>query len=382
MIRIWLLSVLCLGCSNSSSSGTPDMAHAPRVLSLDTTPSPIPAAMAQSLIAGDVNGDGKPDLVTTGNGALHAFLNKGDGTFGSSVDSPPGTAELASPLFGDFNGDGKLDVAVAHPGTGTTVGVLLGNGDGTFQATKDSPTSEANPWSVAKGDLNNDGKLDLVAPISSPTKSVNALLGNGDGSFQTAKVSTAGDDPEYAAVADLDGDGKLDLVVTNWGAGGVPSVSVALGNGDGTFKAPSLSSPAAAGAPVRGVALGDLNGDGKPDVVVGVGPGVAVLLNDGHGGLKAPLTYAVGMATFELALADFDGDGRLDVAALALGDGKMGILLGAGDGSLASAKPFTIGAIQGILPGHLAIADFNGDGLPDAAVLASDGIHMARNTSH
>jgi hypothetical protein len=368
-------ALLCFGC------GSADMTHPRRVLSLDTSQAPIAtASMAQAVLAGDLNGDGKPDLVTNGSGALHAFLSHGDGTFGATIDSP--VMSPAVPAFGDFNNDGKLDVVVAHPGTGTTVGILLGNGDGTFQAGRESPTSEANPWSVTTGDLNHDGKLDVVAPISSPTKAVNVLLANGDGSLQTAKVSTAGDDPEYAAVADLDGDGKLDVVVTNFGAGGAPSVSVALGSGDGTFKQPSLSSPAAAGGVVRGVALGDLSGDGKPDVVVGVDSGIAVLLNDGRGGLKPAQTYAVGKGTFDMAVADFDGDGKLDVAALAIGDGSLGILLGAGDGTLANATPFPIGSIQGIFSGHLAVADFNRDGLPDVAVLASDGIHIARNTSH
>jgi hypothetical protein len=216
---------------------------------------------------------------------------------------------------------------------------------------------------------------------------VDALLSNGDGSLQTAKVATAGDDPEYAAVADLDGDGQLDLVVTNLGVGvgGMPSVSVGLGNGDGTFKPARLSSPATAGQILRGVALGDLNGDGKPDVVVGVGSAIAVLLNDGSGGLKPAQTYAVANATFDIALADFDGDGHIDVAAFAGGDGKLGILLGAADGTLGSATLLTIGPIQsgGLpFPGRLAVADFNGDGQPDAAVLVDDGIHIARNTSH
>jgi hypothetical protein len=376
MIRLWLGCALGLfACSNSDKNTSPQsqgMMNDRRALALDGSLQ-IPAdATAHALLAGDLDGDGHPDLLTNGS-AIHAFLNRGDGSFAAAVDST-GT-ELVAPVLGDFNGDAELDVAVTHRSAGM-VGVLLGNGDGTFQVSHDSPTSEPNAWSLAAGDLDQDGKLDLVAPISSVNNVVDVLKGNGDGSFQTAAMWTAGADPEYAAIADLDGSGALDVVATNWVSG---NVSVALGRGDGSL-AGAVTSPSD-GNPVRGVAIGDLSGDGKPDVVVGNGTQILIFVNDGNGGLKAPVTAAFKDATFDVAVADFDGDGHLDVAALALDADQLGIFLGNGDGSVGPVQSFPLATVGSIESGHLAIADFDGDHLPDVAVLSGGVIRVFHNAS-
>src|SRR5207249_3382514 len=152
-------------------------------------------------------------------------------------DFPAGTAPV-SVAAGDFNGDGQLDLAVADNGA-KAVSVLLGNGDGTFQAARAFPVGDY-PRSVVVGDFNGDGKLDLV--LTNPNvDTLSVLLGNGDGTFQDPTTFAAGTSPYSVAVGDFNGDGKLDLAVADRGhpeshiAG---AVSVLLGNGDGTFQAP------------------------------------------------------------------------------------------------------------------------------------------------
>src|ERR1022692_3750501 len=182
----------------------------------------------------------------------------------SSAQTPPpvyfdapiifGTGYAYSVAVGDFNGDGKLDLAVAN---GVGVSVLLGNGDGAFQP---AVTYAAGTYteSIAVGDFNGDGKLDLVVTNNlSSGGTVSVLLGNGDGTFQAPRTYGVGASPYGVAVGDFNGDGKLDLAVTNSGSSG--SVSVLLGNGDGTFQ-PALNS--AAGTDLLSVAVGDFSGDG------------------------------------------------------------------------------------------------------------------------
>ena len=161
--------------------------------------------------------------------------------------------------MGDVNGDGKPDLAVADQGS-NAVSVLLGNGDGTFQAQKTFATGSA-PRSVSLGDVNGDGNLDLVV-ANEGSNSVSVLLGNGNGSFQGQRTFAAGAAPTAVALGDVTGDAKLDLVVANLATN---NVSVLLGNGDGTFQA---QSGFAAGSQPFAVALGDGNGDGKLDLVV------------------------------------------------------------------------------------------------------------------
>jgi hypothetical protein len=237
----------------------------------------------------DVNGDGIPDLVASnfGSNNVSVLLGKGDGTFRPAINYAVGSQPL-SVVVADFNGDGKPDLAVANGGTNSTtdpgsVSILLGNGNGTFQAAVNYSAGEA-PGTVAVGDFNRDGHVDLVVTnygdlhdsLASGTLSV--LLGNGDGTFQAAQTY-AGAYGISVAVKDLNGDGIADLAVT-FGGG----VRVLLGNGDGTFQTTSISY--VAGGP-WGMAAGDLNGDGLPDLAVAntsANSGVTILINDGKWG--------------------------------------------------------------------------------------------------
>src|SRR5436309_2917389 len=181
---------------------------------------------------------------------------------------------------GDFNRDGKQDLAVANAGS-NTVSVLLGNGDGTFQAARTFPAGGSGPASVAVGDFNGDGRQDLAVTLygDGSGNTLAVLLGNGDGTFGAPLIFGVGPGPVSSAVADFNGDGIQDLAVANWDRNVGHTVSVLLGNGDGTFQA---AQNFLAGQGVASVAVGDLDGDGRPDLAAGNygGDTVSVLMNN------------------------------------------------------------------------------------------------------
>ena len=296
---------------------------------------PTNGANLFSVAVADFNGDGKPDLVLANNyqygapGTVAILLGNGDGTFQAAVNYGTGS-EPASVAVADFNGDGMLDLAVGNFGD-SNISILLGNGDGTFQAAVNYGIgSQGQPWSVAVGDFNLDGKLDLA--VANIDQGVSILLGNGDGTFQSAVNYSAGVEPVSVAVADFNGDGRLDLAVANQGAG----VSILLGNGDGTFQ--SAVNYSAGVAPVS-VAVGDLNGDGRLDLAVADqnGHSVSVLLGKGDGTFRSAVKYGVGSAAFSVALGDFNDAGRIDLAVG--GTASVSILL---QGPIVSLSPTSL----------------------------------------
>jgi hypothetical protein len=233
-------------------------------------------APATRIATGDFNGDGKPDLITTGSNIISVMIGNGDGTFQNAVlTQPPFYVEAMG--VGDFNSDGNLDVVTAGD---FTVNVFLGNGDGTFQYGASYISAES-PESIAVADFNGDHKLDL-AIANSEGGSFSVLLGNGDGTFQQP-VNYPIDFGVWIAAADFTGNGKLDLVVANdvverHGYGGA---TVFPGNGDGTFQEPGTFYRAV--SETSYVAVGDFNGDHKPDLAItdfGFND-VVVLLNTG-----------------------------------------------------------------------------------------------------
>jgi hypothetical protein len=245
-------------------------------------------------------------------------LGKGDGTFAAKVDYATGE-EPRSVAVGDLNRDGKLDLVTANHGAGT-VSVLLGTGDGTFADKVDSP-SVTGPYALALGDLNKDSKLDVVVVDFYYESSVvvSVMLGTGDGKLGAGTSYRVGNGPNAVALGDLDGNGSLDVVATaTWFVG----AGVLLGKGDGTF---AETVGYETGRSPSGVAVGDLNGDGKLDIVT-ANETLSLLVGSGDGTLAPKVDYAAGVHA--LALGDLNGDGMLDVVAANAVTDTVSVLLG------------------------------------------------------
>jgi hypothetical protein len=320
-----------------------------------------------SIAAGDLNGDGNTDLVEFGagnqNGLIAVLLGNGNGTFGSpSVITSKLGYQGNSAAVGDLNRDGRLDIVATDF---QTVGVFLGNGDGTFKPEVDYGGGGA---SVALGDFNGDGVPDIVTAGSSSSSGVSILLGNGDGTFGfPASVSTGGLSASFVAVGDFNHDGKLDMAVVLYGGGSAFSIGILLGNGDGTFGAPTdYPLPE---FPIA-LAVGDFNGNGKLDLAsVTFSGSVFVTLGNGDGTFGPVATYHVPSIAQFIAVGDLNGDGKADLAVLDYPD--VSILLGNGDGTFQPAANFGSSGLA-----SLTIADFNGDGSPD---IATTGISLLFN---
>jgi hypothetical protein len=323
----------------------------------------------QAVVAADFNDDGQLDLATAnaGSSSVSVLLGNEDGTFQAALDSTTGANPL-SLAVGDFNADGKLDIATANSSNGS---VLLGNGNGTFQ----SPTSVdivGTPSSVAVGDFNGDGTLDLgvTSNVYYPgyyyygyygynVGRANVLLGNGDGSFAAPTVAIEYGYLSSTTLADFNGDGELDFAAAIQDYG---YVIVLPGTGTGSLGGATYSFSSYY---TQSMAAGDVNDDGKLDLVAVTqySDKVGVLLGTGTGSFAAPQYYSAGNYPTSVALGDFNGDGDLDIATASPGSNDVSILRGLGNGTFSPPEHFAAG------PGAYAVAagDFNGDGWLDAA---------------
>jgi hypothetical protein len=342
----------------------------------------VPKLIGQMATA-DLNGDGRQDLAIL-NGEDNSFeilLGNGDGTFQApvaySVAAAPGLIAVA-----DFNEDGKLDLAIIYI-TAKQVSILLGNGDGTFSPGGTHATGNF-PGDLKVADLNNDGHADLVVP-NQDDNNVQIFLGNGDGTFTAKATFPAGTSPEIALIGDFNEDGIPDLFALN------PfGYTVLLGNGDGTFS--SLKSIAVFNYPptLFAATLGDFNGDGIPDVVMMDGvpdDSLIVFLGKGDGTFtEQPTTIPVGVGPQRIGSADLNGDGILDLAVSISGvinppGGEIQVFLGNGNGTFNPAPLIPDTAALPYIPLFLSMRDFNSDGIPDIFVANWTYLNLGSTTA-
>jgi len=314
------------------------------------------------IVAGDFNGNGKLDLATPQGEApspgMCVLLGVGDGTFQApKCSSALGASDQGFMLAADFNADGKLDIATASNASGHAL-VLLGKGDGTFQdaAQLSVPIIAFN--GLAVGDFNHDGKLDLIVAQFDdllPQESYSVFLGNGDGTF-SAPVVTTTSNPDVGGpivAGDFDRDGKLDLAGPDF---------ILLGNGDGKFQTPQTFGNLSG----YSILAADVDGDAKLDLIVaGQPPGdISILLGNGDGTFQSPINLPPEILEEVLAAGDLNADDRLDLAT-ANSNAVFFYLLGNGDGTFQSSigQSMNTGVSEAI-----QLGDFNGDGRMDVAV--------------
>lgn len=332
------------------------------------------ASAPYSVAIGDVNGDGKPDLVVANTGVMpnglpppqgdgiNVLLGVGNGQFAPAVHFNAGSSP-AGVAIADFNNDGWADLAVAN-GNSSSVSILLGNGQPTLFNPPTDFAVGSSPEAIATGDFNEDGNLDLALPTNGNPARVSTLLGAGNGSFGSLTHYPVGFHTVSVAIADFDGDGHQDLAVANESSAPPNTVSILLGNGGGTFGA---ATDINAGTQPLDLAVGDFNQDGLPDLAVSTGVAtVSVLLATGGGSFAAPLELFIpfGGAAVSIAVADLNGDCTQDII-VALSSSSVYAFAGTGTGAFDSGAFFDAGTS---FISSIAVGDLNGDGQPDAVV--------------
>ncbi|MDY6803352.1 MAG: FG-GAP-like repeat-containing protein [Cyanobacteriota bacterium] len=315
----------------------------------------------------DFNSDGRPDLAVTvdGDDQVAILLGNEDGTFADPVpyDTGDGPAYIAA---ADLDGDGDVDLAISNYAS-NNVSVLLGEGDGTFGAATNIDVGTA-PYGIVAADFDGDGSLDLAVgndggETQGDTDTVSLLLGNGDGTFGEATNFDVGDAPSDIVTDDFDGDGSPDIATSNDLSN---DVSVLLGDGEGGFADATSFAVGDGDNRPYDITTGDFDGDGVPDLAVSNNGSstVSVLLGDGDGGFGDPTEFDVADEPFELVVADLDGDGNEDIATSSSSSNVISVLSGNGDGTFAEATN-----IEGVTaPWAVAVEDIDADGFQDLVV--------------
>jgi hypothetical protein len=340
-----------------------------------------------SEVAGDFNGDGIPDLAllwttstyNSGPYSVTILFGNGKGGFTSGPTTvATGTQSYASIIAGDLNGDGKTDLVIlSWNGYSTSyVTSLLGNGDGTFAAPQTGVAfnqgavgGDGVPGSLTAADFNGDGKMD-VAVVGDYVSSggVTILLGKGDGTFTAAGANLdLGAGFGLIATGDLNGDGIPDLVATNYFDPG--GAMIFLGKGDGTFTTATT-------LPIdrfpSSVLVGDFNGDGTLDLAIGYSGAVTVFLGKGDGTFNQASGSPVTGAGLSLVAGDFNHDGKVDLAGVDNYNDQIDLFLGAGDGTFTETVATPSVSQNWLGPFAIVAADFNEDGVPDLAMLTKN----------
>lgn len=329
-------------------------------------------ARTAAVIALDLNKDKVLDIVATNQtaGTISVALGKKGGSFDAASTYSTSTVGPYETAAADFNNDGYMDLVSGNFGSasgapyGLTVSVVMNKGDGTFKSYVDFSATDAatdKVRAVTVGDFNKDGKADIAA--ASQFTGLHILLGKGDGTFAPHVLYPAGGGVHGIVAADFNKDGNPDVALANNSPNG--SINVLLGKGDGTFAATTAYT---AGAGTFGLATGDMNGDGYADIVTANdrGGSISVLLNLGKqqaGAFAAHVEYPATKKSVAVSLGDLDGDGKLDVLSSANAGAVTDTYRNNGDGTLQASVPVATG--NGSYGS--AAADFNGDGMTDIA---------------
>ena len=327
--------------------------------------SPAVGSYPKSVIAADVNGDGKMDLISANyhSNTLAVLTNNSCGGF--AIASSPTTGSYPDYLAAaDVNGDGKVDLISANSGNDTLT-ILTNNGSGGF-ATASSPAVGSSPVSITVADVNGDGKMDLIS-ANYYGNNLTVLTNNGSGRFVTASSLAMGSYngypvyPESVVAADVNGDGIVDLVCASYAEG--PGVlTVLTNNGCGGF---ATAASLVMGNSPRSIAAADVNGDGKVDLICvpyfSYVNSLTVLTNNGSGGFAMASYPAVGSYPQAITVADVNGDNKVDLISANGGDNTLTVVTNNGSGGFVTASS----SMVGINPVSIAVVDVNGDGKTD-----------------
>jgi len=335
----------------------------------------LPAVQPNAVVIGDFNRDGKPDLASAGGplnefptpGTLSIRIGNGDGSFAAPTNYTTGVFPLSA-VTADFNGDGNPDLAVANT-EDNNVSIFLGDGTGFF-ATAANYSVGGGPLSIAVGDFNGDGVPDLVTANSDQDfgsqnpDHISILIGSGNGSFAAPVLYAAHLHPDSVAVGDFNRDGKIDIAAANANS---DDVSIFLGSGNGTFA--GAVNYGTSGEP-RALAVADFNNDGKADLAIACARAltVSILMGNGDGTFTAAPNRSAGSYPSAVAVADLNGDGKADLAVAnadsIYGPNDLSFLLGNGDGTFSARTNLD----TGIQSSAVAAGDFNRDGKIDLAL--------------
>jgi Big-like domain-containing protein/VCBS repeat protein len=357
------------------------------------TSAPLTGGQLSDVVFADFNGDGLLDFAATDSNSRQTvvYLAHANGTYvaGAPLTNPDSVYDGCNNSAGDLNGDGKPEIVSANCGSALGPGnltIYVNNGDGTFQTgvyysagteAIDNTNADVYPLAVTIADINGDGNNDIVSS-NVDGSDITVLLGNGDGTVKapTEGFSAGGFPKTSALVADFNGDGFPDIIVPDDNF----SFVYLQGYGDGTFRAAQdYYSPVSDSgwAYATTIASGDFNNDGYPDLVIGEccdnTVGVTVFLSNPNGSLQPGVNYGSGGNLEGVVVADFDGDGNLDFATSDFQNNLVQVFFGHGDGTFTASSPVSTGGTGSFVT---VTGDFNQDGHPDLAVVNSNSTNI------